>query len=310
MALREHALKLGFSVNEYGVFRASDKDHKKPLAGRTEEEVYKNLGLAWIPPELRENRGELEAAEKGTLPDLIELADIRGDFHNHSTHSDGEAGLEEMACAANAKGWEWVGLGDHSQSVTVANGLSVERLRASIKELAQVRKKVKGIKLMRSMEVDILKDGSMDYPDEVLAELDIVIGAIHSGFKMDEEVMTERIVKAVRHPKVHVIAHLSGRLLSGRGGYKLDTEAVMREAAKHGTALEINGQPDRQDITDVQARRAKELGIPVALTTDAHAPSEFDFMEMAVTVARRGWLTKDDVLNCRTYEELRDWLRP
>ncbi|MFA6316322.1 MAG: DNA polymerase/3'-5' exonuclease PolX [Elusimicrobiota bacterium] len=308
VALREHALKLGFSVNEYGVFRASDKDHKKPLAGRTEEEVYKKLGLSWIPPELRENRGELEASAKNELPKLVELADVRGDFHNHSTYSDGEASLEEMALAARAKGWEWVGLGDHSQSVKIAQGLSVERLRASLKELAGIRKKVKGIELMRSMEVDILKDGRMDYPDEVLSELDIVIGAVHSGFKMDEAVMTERICRAVRHPRVHIVAHLSGRLLSGRGGYKFDPEAVMQAAAAHGTALEINGQPDRQDITDVQARRAKDLGIPVALNTDAHNPAEFAFMEMAVIVARRGWLTKHDVLNCRSLDRLRDWL--
>ncbi|MBI5624405.1 MAG: DNA polymerase/3'-5' exonuclease PolX [Elusimicrobia bacterium] len=309
VALREHALRLGYSVNEYGVFRASDKERRKPLAGRTEEEVYARLGLSWIPPELRENRGELEAAAKGKLPKLVELSDIRGDFHNHSKHSDGEASLLEMAQAAKDLGWEWVGLGDHSRSVTVAHGLDEARLKATLKELAAAAKKVTGIRLMRSMEVDILKDGSMDYPDEVLSELDVVIGAVHSAFKMDEPSMTERVLKAVRHPKVHIIAHPSGRLLSGRGGYKLDTEAVMREAARCGTALEINGQPDRQDITDVQARRAKELGAAVALNTDAHAPGEFCYMEMAVTVARRAWLTKDDVLNCRTAKQVEAWLR-
>ncbi|MBI4678226.1 MAG: DNA polymerase/3'-5' exonuclease PolX [Elusimicrobia bacterium] len=309
VALREHALKMGLTVNEYGVFRVSDKDHKKPLAGRTEEEVYKKLALAWIPPELRENRGELDAALKGKLPKLVGLKDVRGDLHNHSTWSDGAASLAEMAEASESRGWEWVALGDHSQSVKVANGLSKDRLEASLKELSALRKKLKGIKLLRGMEVDILKDGSMDYPDEVLEELDVVIGAVHSGWRMEEYAMTERILKAVRHPRVHVIAHLSGRLLNDRGGYKVDAEAVIREAAAHGTALEINGRPDRQDITDVQARRAKELGVPVALATDAHTSAEFDFMEMAVTVARRGWLTKDDVLNCLSALELEDWLR-
>ncbi|MBI5208441.1 MAG: DNA polymerase/3'-5' exonuclease PolX [Elusimicrobia bacterium] len=309
VALRERALQRGLTLNEYGVFRVSDKGHKKPLAGRTEEEVYAKLGLDWIPPELRENRGELEAAAAGRLPRLVELPDVRGDLHNHSSLSDGEKSLEEMARAALKMGWGWAALADHSRSVKIAGGLSIERFRESLGALRAVQEKVKGIKLLRGMEVDILKDGGLDYPDEVLAQIDVVTAAVHSGFHMGEPEMTERIVKAVRHPRVHSLAHLSGRLLNSREGYKVDAEAVLAAAAGAGTALEINGQPDRQDITDVQARRAKELGVPVVLSTDAHGDGQFAFMEMAVTVARRGWLTKDDVVNCKSFSELKEWLR-
>jgi len=308
IALREHALKHGLTVNEYGVFRVEDREQKQPLAGRIEEEVYSKLGLAWIPAELRENRGEIEAAQKHRLPRLVELQDIRGDFHNHSDHTDGANRLEEMARAAKDMGWEWVALGDHSQSLGVAKGLTEAQLRGSLRELEEIRSKVKGIRLMRSMEVDILKDGSLDYPDEVLQEIDVVIGSVHSAFSMDEATMTRRILKALRNPHCDIIGHLSGRLLNRREAYKVDTQAVLKAAAEAGTALEINGQPQRQDLSDVHARQARELGVALAVTTDAHSTRQFEYMKAAVTVARRAWLTKDDLLNCKSFKELKEWL--
>ncbi|MBI4348001.1 MAG: DNA polymerase/3'-5' exonuclease PolX [Elusimicrobia bacterium] len=309
VALREWALKRGLMVNEYGVFKKDDTKHARPLAGKTEAEVYRALGLGWIPPELRENRGELAAAAAGRLPRLVEAKDVKGDFHNHSTHTDGRHSLEQMARAALARGWEWVALGDHTQSLTVASGLDVPRLRATIRELAEIRKKVKGIELLRSMEVDILEDGRLDYEDPVLDEIDVVIGSVHSRFKQPPEEMTARLVKAASNRRCDIIGHLSGRLINKRPAYGFDAEAVLRAAAETGTAFEINGQPDRQDVDDVRARRCRELGGPLAVDTDAHSTGEFDFMEMALVIARRAWLEPKDLLNCLSYRELREWLK-
>ena len=308
VALRQWALRRGLTVNEYGVFRLADKKQESPLAGRTEVEVYRALGLAYIPPELRESRGEIEAAAKGTLPRLVELKDVRGDFHNHSSHTDGRDSLEEMARAAKERGWEWVALGDHSRSLTVARGLDEKRLRASLRELDGLRRKVKGIELMRSMEVDILQDGAMDYPDEVLDEIDVVVGSVHSRFKQPPAEMTARLCRAASNRRVDIIGHLSGRLINKRPACAFDAEQVLRAAAAAGTAFEINGQPDRQDVTDITARRIRELGGPVVLATDAHSIAEFGFMEMAVTVARRAWLGPEEILNCLSAREVREWL--
>lgn len=308
VVLRERAQKLGLTVNEYGVFRVSDKEQKKPLAGKTEEEVYAKLGLAWIAPELRENRGELEAAAKDRLPRLVEFSDIRGDFHNHSTHSDGRNSLEEMARAAKDQGWEWTALGDHSQSLKVANGLSVERLKASFRELSEIQAKVKGIRLLRSMEVDILKDGSLDYPDAVLKEIGVVIGSVHSSFAMPEPEMTARIRRAAKNPHLDIVGHLTGRLLSRREAYAVDAEAVLAETRGAGAAIEVNGQPERQDLTDVTARRAREVGTKLAVSTDAHSAGQFEYMKLAVVIARRAWLRKEDLLNCLSYKDLEKWL--
>ena len=308
VVLREHAQKMGLTINEYGVFRVSDKEQKKSLAGKTEEEVYAKLGLAWVPPELRENRGELEAAAKNRLPRLVEFSDIRGDFHNHSSHSDGRNSLEEMARAAKDQGWEWTALGDHSQSLKVANGLSVDRLRASFKELTEVQAKVKGIRLLRSMEVDILKDGRLDYPDEVLEEIGVVIGSVHSSFGMPEPEMTARIRRAAKNPHLDIVGHLTGRLLSRREAYAVDAEAVLAETRGAGAAIEVNGQPERQDLTDVTARRAQEVGTKLAVSTDAHSANQFEYMKLAVLIARRAWLRKEDLLNCLSYKDLEKWL--
>jgi DNA polymerase (family X) len=308
VALRELALKKGLTINEYGVFKLADKEHKRPLAGETEESVYAALGLPWIPPEIRENQGEIQAAIAGTLPRLVELKDVRGDFHNHTTHTDGRHSMLEMAQAAKKQGWEWCAIGDHSKSLTVARGLDVERLRQSFRELAEVRKKVKGIALMRSMEVDILEDGGMDYADDVLDEIDVVVGSVHSRFKMEGPEMTRRIAKALRNPRVDVLGHLSGRLINRRPAYAFDAETVLKAAAEGRTALEINGQPDRQDLDAPRARRAKALGAPLAVSTDAHSISEFGHMRMAVTIARRAWLEPKDLINCMSVKELGSWL--
>jgi DNA polymerase (family X) len=308
VALRELALKRGLTLNEYGVFRLSDRRQKKPVAGKTEEGVYAALGLPFIEPELRENRGELAAAAAGKLPRLVTAADIKGDFHNHSAHTDGRQSLEQMAVAARDQGWEWAALGDHSQSLKITRGLTVPRLRKTLRELETVRRKVKGIELMRSMEVDILEDGSMDYTDEVLDEIDVVIGSVHSRFKQAEPQMTARLCRAASNRGVDIIGHMSGRLINRRPAYQFDREAVLRAAAAAGTAVEINGQPDRQDVDDVGARRARDLGAPLALDTDAHSIREYGHMAMAVTIARRAWLEPRDVLNCMTYRELRRWL--
>jgi DNA polymerase (family 10) len=308
VALRELALKKGLTLNEYGVFKLCDKKQSKPVAGRAEEEVYAALGLPYIEPELRENRGELAAAAAGRLPRLVTLADVKGDFHNHSAHTDGRQSLEQMARAAKEQGWEWAALGDHSQSLKITGGLSPAELRETFRELDGVRKKVKGIELMRSMEVDILEDGRMDYDDETLDEIDVVIGSVHSRFKQEEPQMTARLVRAAGNRKVDIIGHMSGRLINRRPGYRFDREAVLKAAGEAGTAVEINGQPDRQDVDDVGARRARDLGAPLAVDTDAHSVREYGHMAMAVTIARRAWLEPKDVLNCLTFRELRRWL--
>lgn len=308
IALRALARRRGLTVSEYGVFRLSDTEQRRPLAGRTEEEVYAALGLSWIEPELRENRGELEAAAKGRLPRLVRVADVRGDFHNHSAHTDGVDSLERMARAARDRGYEWIALGDHSRSLRVAKGLSVEELRLTFAELEDARRAVKGIELMRSMEVDILDDGSLDYPDDVLDEIDVVVAAVHSRFGLPAPEMTERLARAVSNPRTDILGHLSGRLINKRPPYGFDAEAVLRAAAEAGTAIELNGQPDRQDADDVRARRAHELGAPLALGSDAHSADQLAFIEDAVTIARRAWLEPGDVLNCLTYRELRERL--
>jgi DNA polymerase (family 10) len=305
VALRALARRRGLTLSEYGVFRLEDKAQRHPLAGKEESEVYAALGLAYIEPELRENRGELEAAAAGRLPRLVRAADVRGDFHCHSDHTDGLDSLERMARAARDRGLEWIALGDHSRSLRVARGLSVERLRETFVELERVRGEVEGIDLMRSMEVDILEDGSLDYPDDVLDEIDVVVAAVHSAFALPAPEMTARLVRAVSNPRTDILAHPSGRLLNQRPPYDYDAEAVLRAAAAAGTAIELNGQPQRQDADDVSARRARELGAPLALGSDAHSAPQLAYIEDAVVIARRAWLEPGDLLNCLTYAELR-----
>jgi len=298
VALRELVQKKGLTINEYGLYKKSKSASKKPVAGRTEEEIYNKLGMDYIPPELRENRGEIQAALKHRLPKLIEEKDIRGDFHNHTDLSDGTNTLEEMVEAAKLKGWEWVAIGDHSASLKIANGLSIERLNRKMRKIHEMNKKNKKFHILTASEVDILSDGEMDYPDTILKEIDFVVGSIHSGFKQPEEKTTSRVLKAMENPHVDCIGHLSGRIINRRPPYAINTEKILEGARRTGTALEINGQPDRQDMTDLIAKAARDKGIKMATNSDAHSSEQFDYVSSAVTIARRAWLEK------KTYYQL------
>ncbi|MCB4755767.1 MAG: DNA polymerase/3'-5' exonuclease PolX [Elusimicrobia bacterium] len=306
--LRELALKKGFSLNEYGLFKLSDKKKLKPVAGRTEEDVYKYLGLSWIPPELREDRGEIDAAHEKRLPRLVTEGDVLGDFHNHTNLTDGHNTMEEMAAAAKARGWKWYFCGDHSPSLKVTGGLPAGALlkkKAAVKGLARGEQ---GIDVYLGSEVDILPDGRLDYEDEILKEIDCVVAAVHGSFKQTEEVMTARLCRAMENPHVHILAHPSGRLIGKRKGYDINYEILLQKAKETGTAIEINGQPDRQDLFDIHVKRAIELGVPLALNTDAHSISDLDNMTYAVHVARRGGAEPKHILNCLPTKELLKWL--
>ncbi len=307
--LRELALKRGYSLNEYGLFKINDEQKKRPVAGRTEEEIYKKLGMPFIPPELREDRGEIDAALANKLPKLIEESDVLGDFHNHTKLSDGVNTLEQMVDAAKSRGWKWFFSADHSPSLKIASGLPVEVLKKKMDEVKKLDKASRGFRVYTSSEVDILADGSMDYPEDVLASLDCVVASVHSRFKQTTEEMTERICRAVRHPNVDILGHISGRKLNVRESYGLDYETVFEEARRHGTAIEINGQPERQELADIHVKRAIEIGVPLALNTDAHSTSQLEHMTLAVHIARRGWAEAKNILNTRSAEEVTRWLR-
>lgn len=272
--------------------------------GKSEEEIYAALGLPFIVPELREGRGEIQAAFADQLPQLVETTDIRGDLHVHSTWSDGLDTIQSMAQAAQEMGYEYIAICDHSTSSKIANGLSVERLLSKLDELREIDDKTPGIKILMGGEVDILNDGSLDYPDEILGKLDVVIASVHSGFGMDETVMTERIISAIENRFVHIIAHPTGRLLDRRDPYKVNVSALIDAAAENNTALEINAYPDRLDLKDTHARQAKERGVMLAINTDAHTALDFRLITYGVYTARRGWLEKKDVLNALPLKKL------
>jgi DNA polymerase (family 10) len=301
--MRELAIKKGWKLNEWGLFEAD-----KRLAGKTEEEVYKKLGLAWIAPEMREDRGELAAAAEGRLPELVEPADIRGDLHLHTTASDGRNSIVEMAQAAKALGYKYIAITDHSQSLTVGRGLTVERLRAHVKAIREAEKQVPGLRIFAGSEVDILPDGSLDYPDAVLAELDVVIGSIHSAMKQTPAEATARLVKAIANPYLHCVGHPTARYILKRPPVPADMAAVVAAARKHGAALEVNASMERLDLNDQHCRMAVEAGVPLLIDTDAHSTEGFRQMELGVATARRGWATRADVLNTRTAAQFEKWL--
>jgi len=292
MALRDAAVRKGMHVSEYGVLDdATGETHRCA----TEHEVYALLGLEYIEPELRENRGELEAAAAGTLPKLIEPGELRGDLHSHTTASDGTASIEEMAVAARDFGYEYLAITDHSASFGFGDEVSPDRLR---EQIARIRAtEVDGIELLAGSEVNILPDGSLDYPDELLAELDWVIASVHSSFRMSADVMTDRIVRAIEHPLVDAIGHLSGRKLERRAPYSFDLERVIDAAARAGTMLEINSNPDRRDLSDLHARAAAAAGIPIVINSDAHRVGGFEVARYGIATARRAWLTDAQVVN-------------
>src|SRR5438094_3231397 len=307
VALRGRANDMGLTLNEYAL--ATLKGEKR-VAGRTEEEIYEKLKLDFIPPELRENTGEIAAAEKHALPKLIELKDMKGDLQMHTTASDGKNSIEEMAEAARELGHHYIAITDHSKAVTVANGLDERRLTAHIKKIHSANDTGLGIRVLAGSEVDILKNGSLDYSDEILAQLDVVVCSVHSYFNLDRAAMTERMLAAIENPYTQLIAHPTGRLLLRRDPFDYDMEKILDACAKHGVAMECNSYPDRLDLKDVYLRMCKERGVKVVISTDAHTTTNLSFVRYGVTMARRGWLEKKNVINTLPADELLAALRP
>lgn len=304
IALRQIAVDRGCKLNEYGLFKGTQR-----LAGGTEEELYARLGLAFVPPELREDAGELDAARTNALPHLVTLAAMRGDLHAHTTATDGRSSLREMALAAQAKGYAYLAITDHSRRVTMAHGLDTKRLARQIEEIDQLNADLSGLTLLKSIEVDILEDGRLDLPDSILRRLDLVVAAVHSRFDLPEAEQTERVLRAMDNPYVTIIAHPTGRLINARPAYAIDMDRVMRGALARGCYLEVNAQPDRLDLTDAHCRLAKQLGLNVSISTDAHSTADLDLMRFGIDQARRGWLEAENVLNTRPLRELRAMLR-
>jgi len=299
--LRQMGVKKGLKINEYGAFR---KD--KWLAGRDEKEMYAQLGLPYIEPELRENTGEIEAAKAGKLPRLLTLKDIKGDLHAHTNASDGNATLEEMAQAARARGYEYLAISDHTKHVGITHGLDHKRLARQMNAIDRLNARTRGLRILKSAEVDILPNGKLAMDDGALAELDLVTAAIHTQFTGDQ---TQRLIRAMDNRHVHIIAHPTGRLIGEREGYAVDMRKVMEAALARGCHLEVNGQPSRLDLNDAHCKMAKEMGLTLALVTDAHSADTLDYMRYAVDQARRGWLSPKDVLNTRSWTELAKLLK-
>lgn len=304
IAIRRIAQKLGLKVNEYGVFRGTER-----VAGEDEASVYKSVGLPWIPPELREDRGEIEAARDGRLPRLVEFSDLRGDLHAHTKATDGHDSLREMALAAKALGLEYLAITEHSRHLAVARGLDPLRLARQCDEIDRLNPELDGITLLKGIEVDILEDGSLDLPDEVLGRLDLVVGAVHSQFHLSRAKQTARILRAMDHPHFTMLAHPGGRLIDKREPYDVDMLRIIRQAKSRGCFLELNAHPERLDLLDSQCRMAKEEGVLVSINSDAHSTFDFANLNYGVGQARRGWLEKDDVLNTRPLAALRRLLK-
>lgn len=302
--VRHRAREQGLKVNEYGVYRDDEL-----VAGRTEEDVYAAIGLPWIPPELRENRLEFRWADEGRIPDLVTLSDIRGDLHMHTTASDGAASIEQMAIAARERGLKYIAITDHSKRVSMANGLDEERLLRHWEEIRRVRETIDGIEILCGIECDILEDASLDLADEVLAEADWVIAVLHYGLRQPHDQIMQRLLNAIRSPHVDIIGHCTGRIIGRREGADMNMMDVLRAAADHGVMMEINAHPSRLDLSEIHAAAARDLGIPIVISTDAHSTDGFDVMQYGVDQARRAGLTRDDVANTRTAAEFRRLLR-
>jgi len=303
IAVRKLGIERGLKINEYGVWRG-----EKRIGGETEESVYAAVGLPYIEPELRENQGELEAARRGELLRLLELSDLRGDLHAHTSASDGHNTLREMALAAKARGLEYLAITDHSRRLAMAHGLDPRRLEQQMAEIDDVNRELRGITVLKGIEVDILEDGSLDLPDSILSKLDLVVAAVHGGFGLSRARQTARVLKALDNPHVSILAHPTGRLLGEREACELDMLAVVRKAKRRGMALELNAHPDRLDLNDVHCRMAKDEGVLVAVGSDAHGVDGFEVLRYGVGQARRGWLEKKDVLNARPLAKLGSWL--
>jgi len=304
IAIRRIAQQLGLKINEYGVFRG-----EKRIAGDSEESVYRAVGLPYIPPELREDRGEIEAARANRLPQLVELADLRGDLHAHTKATDGHDSLRDMALAARALGMDYLAITEHSRRLTVAHGLDPIQLARQCDEIDRLNAQLDGITLLKGIEVDILEDGSLDLPDSVLARLDLVVGAVHSRFDLSRARQTERILRAMDHPHFTLLAHPSGRLIEKREPYDVDMLRIIRHARQRGCFLELNAHPERLDLLDSHCQSAREEGVLVSINSDAHSTFDFTNLKFGVGQARRGWLEKTDVLNTRTLAALRKLLK-
>ena len=300
--LRDWAIEKELKLNEYGVFR-TDEDEER-VAGETEEDVYALFDLPYIVPELRENRGELDAAADGTLPNLITHEDLRGNLHTHTTGSDGRHSLEEMAAAAQARGLEYLAITDHSPTVAVVQGLDADALREQMAAIDRLNDDLDDLRVLKGIEVDILEDGSLDLPDAVLADLDLCLCALHTALDLDEDTQTERVLRALDNPHVHVLAHPTGRRINERPPIEIDLGRVMEAALDRGCVLELNAQPERLDLSDVYCKRAKELGLPLVIGADAHAADGLDVLHYGVDQARRGWLEAGDVLNTKPWDEI------
>ena len=294
VALRQRALKMGYTLNEYSLATLEDE---KPVAGRTEEEIYGKLKLDYIPPEMRENLGEIDLAEKHTLPTLITQEDLQGDVHMHTVETDGRNTIDEMAGAAKERGYKYMAITDHSKNLAFANGLDDKRAVEHIARIREANKKIDGIKILAGIEVDILAEGDLDLSDDVLAQMDIVIASVHSVFNLEPEKMTERLIKAISNPNTSLIGHPTGRILLRRDSYGFDMHTVLTAAAKHKVAMELNAYPDRLDLCDAHLRQAKQHGVKIVINTDSHHTSHMDKIRFGVLQARRAWLTKEDVLN-------------
>jgi DNA polymerase (family 10) len=304
IAVRRLGQQRGLKINEYGVFKGN-----KRVAGETEESVYASVDLPWIAPELRENRGEIEAAQRGTLPQLVRLADLKGDLHAHTRASDGQSSIREMALAACERGLRYLAITDHSQSLTIAHGLNERRLLQQIEEIERLNEELDGIHLLKGIEVDILEDGSLDLPDPVLGRLDVVVGAVHSKFGLARAKQTRRILRAMNRPHFSILAHPSGRLIAEREAYDVDMTQVIREARDRGCFLELNAQPKRLDLIDTYCQMAKTENVLISINSDSHRPEGFDNLRLGIGQARRGWLERSDVLNTRPLRTVRKLLK-
>lgn len=304
IAIRRRAQKKGLKINEYGVFKGD-----KLIAGKNEKEVYKTIGLPWIPPELRENRGEIEAAEKGKLPKLVELQDVRGDLHAHTKATDGHNTIEQLAAAGKQHGWSYIAITEHSKRLTVAHGLDKKRLLKQIEQIDRINDKLDSITVLKGIEVDILEDGSLDLPDDVLGQLDLVIGAVHSKFNLSRSKQTDRIIRAMDQKHFTMLAHPTGRLLEKREPYDVDMARVIHQAQQRGCFLELNCHPERLDLLDTYCQMAKEQGVLVSINSDAHTIADFDNLKYGIGQARRGWLEAKDILNTKSLTLLRRLLK-
>jgi DNA polymerase (family 10) len=304
IAVRTLGVKKGLKINEYGVFKGA-----KGIAGKREEEVFDRVGLPFIEPELREGQGEIEAAQQGKLPKLITLKDIRGDLHVHTKETDGRHTLEQMVEAARDRGYQYVAITDHSKRLSMTHGFDAKRLAKRNEEIDRLNGKLKGFSVLKSIEVDILEDGSLDLPDSILKELDLTVCSIHSKFNLPRKEQMERILRAMDNPYFNILAHPSGRLINERQPYEVDMEGLIKAAKERGCLMEVNAHPDRLDLADIHCKLAKDTGVKLVISTDAHSVNDYDLMRFGVWQARRGWLEKEDVLNTRNVDELKKLIK-